>query len=62
MHEDLEQDSSSESQQIQSSCLQWMIAKDVEESAIMQSFLTMLDSEHGDAVVQDLSLSRHLEQ
>ena len=39
-----------------------MIAKEVEESAIVQSFLTMLDSEHGDLVVQDLSLSSHLEQ
>ena len=60
MHEELEQDSSSESQQIQSSCLEWMIAEDAEESTIMQSFLSMLDNEHGDTVVQDLYLSRLL--
>ena len=28
---------------------------------VMQSFLDMLDSEHEDFVVQDLSLTRHLE-
>ena len=62
MHGELEQVSSSETQQIQSSCWQWMVADEAEMSAILQSFLTMLDSEHGDLVVQDMSSSRHLEQ